>query len=459
MKTYEGYRRFKGAWRPSQAERRVLEELAAGRTNAEIAVKLGISPETVKSHVARLLGETGCSDRAALGRWWEARRESRRSWVPMLRWGAALAACAAAVVLAGWVVIAAGPGVAHVVRSLRPHGAPAALDLLESTSTPVSPPAPAQAATPATVTPIAGKLVDFIWEQRGTPPATSYPLDFALDDDGNIYTAERRSHEIQVFSPDGRFLRAWGREGNGDGDFRFLAATTGATMCGAVVVDGEGRVLVADQTGRVQIFSREGGYLGKWPTAKGRDPGQLDTPCGMAASSKGVIYIANQPALDPANVYAPPVAFAHIDAFDLDGRFLARWSSFGSGPGQLASPAGLAISQAGVIHVADNANHRVQMFDERGVFLGEFGRPGDGDGEFSRPRGIAIDRQGNIYVSDTMNHRVQMFDATGRYLTQGGGAGKGPGEFNRPAGIAVDSQGFLYVGDVLGGRVQKIRLR
>lgn len=38
----------------SPRELRVLEELAAGRSNAEIAAALHISPNTVKSHVARL---------------------------------------------------------------------------------------------------------------------------------------------------------------------------------------------------------------------------------------------------------------------------------------------------------------------------------------------------------------------------------------------------------------------
>lgn len=38
----------------SVRELAVLEELAAGRSNKEIAARLGVSPNTVKTHVARL---------------------------------------------------------------------------------------------------------------------------------------------------------------------------------------------------------------------------------------------------------------------------------------------------------------------------------------------------------------------------------------------------------------------
>jgi len=44
-------------------EREVLEALANGGTNKEIALALGISPGTVKTHVERLIGKLGVRDR------------------------------------------------------------------------------------------------------------------------------------------------------------------------------------------------------------------------------------------------------------------------------------------------------------------------------------------------------------------------------------------------------------
>ena len=56
----------------------MLDEIALGRTNAEIAVRLALSPETIKSYISRMLGETGCADRGALAQWWQQGQATRR---------------------------------------------------------------------------------------------------------------------------------------------------------------------------------------------------------------------------------------------------------------------------------------------------------------------------------------------------------------------------------------------
>lgn len=47
----------------SARELAVLAELAAGRSNKEIAARLGVSPNTVKTHVARLFEKLGAKRR------------------------------------------------------------------------------------------------------------------------------------------------------------------------------------------------------------------------------------------------------------------------------------------------------------------------------------------------------------------------------------------------------------
>ena len=59
------------------AEQRVLEELRSGGTNVEIAVRLGLSPETVKTHIASMLAKLALSDRRELAAW-RPERERRR---------------------------------------------------------------------------------------------------------------------------------------------------------------------------------------------------------------------------------------------------------------------------------------------------------------------------------------------------------------------------------------------
>jgi len=60
---FDGNPQAQAALGVSARELTVLEELAAGRSNKEIARRLGISPETVKTHVARLYERLGARRR------------------------------------------------------------------------------------------------------------------------------------------------------------------------------------------------------------------------------------------------------------------------------------------------------------------------------------------------------------------------------------------------------------
>ncbi|MXX18031.1 MAG: hypothetical protein F4X03_13060 [Dehalococcoidia bacterium] len=61
------------------AEQRVLDELRKGGTNAEIAVRLGISPDAVKYHISNMLGKLDLPDRHVLAAWRPDRE--RRRWL------------------------------------------------------------------------------------------------------------------------------------------------------------------------------------------------------------------------------------------------------------------------------------------------------------------------------------------------------------------------------------------
>lgn len=60
---FDGNPRAVAALGISAREREVLELLAAGHANKEIAARLGVSPHTVKTHVARLLEKLGARRR------------------------------------------------------------------------------------------------------------------------------------------------------------------------------------------------------------------------------------------------------------------------------------------------------------------------------------------------------------------------------------------------------------
>ena len=68
------------------AEWRVLESLREGRPNAEIAVRLGISVNTVRYHVSNMLAKLELPDRHALGQW-NGRPKRRFGWLPPIALG------------------------------------------------------------------------------------------------------------------------------------------------------------------------------------------------------------------------------------------------------------------------------------------------------------------------------------------------------------------------------------
>ena len=61
--SFDGNPKAKESLGISERELTVLQELADGRSNKEIAAKLNVSPNTVKTHVARLFEKLGAKRR------------------------------------------------------------------------------------------------------------------------------------------------------------------------------------------------------------------------------------------------------------------------------------------------------------------------------------------------------------------------------------------------------------
>ena len=195
------------------AEWRVLEELRQGGTNAEIAVRLGISPDTVKYHIANMLAKLEVGDRRELAAWQpEATRSRLRAVLaapavlgPVVRpviWLATGAVALAAVAVVTVLLVALGGNgddralvsppptdSPEPSRSPTPTPTPQATPTQQPqatptptsdpTSAPTPPQAPAPAATPEATPPPAETPADqseaptFRYDAFGTdPPAT-----------------------------------------------------------------------------------------------------------------------------------------------------------------------------------------------------------------------------------------------------------------------------------------------
>ena len=99
-----------------------------------------------------------------------------------------------------------------------------------------------------------------------------------------------------------------------------------------------------------------------------------------------------------------------IQKFDSDGNFLTKWGSKGKGNGEFDAPAGIAVDNLDHnIYLTDGGNNRIQKFDSDGNFLTKWGSEGSGEGQFSFPSGVAVADSGIVYIADQYNHRIQLF--------------------------------------------------
>jgi streptogramin lyase len=250
---------------------------------------------------------------------------------------------------------------------------------------------------------------------------------------GHVYVTDAANYRIQKFDSAGNFMRTWGTEGSGNGQFQ---APSG------IAVDALGHVYVADEVNDdIQEFSCMGDFITSWGSA-GSSNGQFNSPEGVGVDSSGYVYV-------------PDYKNDNIQKFDSAGNFMTSWGSEGSGNGQFQHPACAAVDSSENVYVTDVANYRVQKFGSAGNFIKYWGSKGSQNGEFTYAAGIAVDLLGYVYVTDGDNNRIQQFTNEGGYKQGWGSEGSGNGQFNGVIGIAVDSSSNVYVTDYYNNRIQK----
>ncbi|MFM9107197.1 MAG: hypothetical protein ACKOWF_10935 [Chloroflexota bacterium] len=144
-------------------------------------------------------------------------------------------------------------------------------------------------------------------------------------------------------------------------------------------------------------------------------------------------------------------------------------SSFaGSGPNQVSSPMGIALTPDELmLLISDSNNNQVVIWSrpsrssQNWTYQDVFGGAGTGDGLFAAPAGLSIAPNGlTAWIADLNNNRIQVWtrpdiaSTTWTYLSSFGTVGSGVGEMTRPYWPAISGGGqFVYVADSGGNRV------
>ncbi len=109
------------------------------------------------------------------------------------------------------------------------------------------------------------------------------PTDVLVAPNGDIFVSDGHSgcacpnSRIMKFSADGKFIKAWGKRGTGNGELNDPHA---------LAMDSQGRLFVGDRSNdRIVIFDQDGKFLAAWK--------QFGRPSGLAIGKDDTLYVAD----------------------------------------------------------------------------------------------------------------------------------------------------------------------
>lgn len=285
----------------------------------------------------------------------------------------------------------------------------------------------------------------------GSPGEFIDPQSFAIDERGWVYVADTKPAVIKVFDDSGRYVRSFGRDGSGPGEFRvaFLAVRAG-------------RVVVHDpRESRTSVFDTAGTFIRSWVSEccywtrpalddRGRIAIPTMTPEGASASQAFVRFDTLGNVVDTLLVPEVPVAPQWIIRQG-DAMVMSTSVPYSRGGNLALDPAGGVIfgwSGAYRLAVSDNGRDTSRVFGrawsaepiDDAVRDAEYGRRVSGVAKsmnmdeasvrvqfvkdlvphtYPAFSGLSIDGRGNVWVHLDQGDaptRFDVFDATGAYL-------------------------------------------
>ncbi|XP_070546043.1 tripartite motif-containing protein 2-like [Ptychodera flava] len=159
--------------------------------------------------------------------------------------------------------------------------------------------------------------------------------------DGNVYVTDRGQHCVRVYTQHGKYLRSFGSQGKGQGQFNDPLG---------VIISSTGMVFVADWLNkRIQVFNAHDQYLYSFDCQSG--DGKMRHPKGIAIENDKYIYVTTGSYFDASNLLK----------FESSGKFVCRIDSDSD---RLDYPIGIALTDDVPcrVVVADTYNHCIKVF-------------------------------------------------------------------------------------------------
>jgi DNA-binding beta-propeller fold protein YncE len=247
-----------------------------------------------------------------------------------------------------------------------------------------------------------GKLA--VWDKASPTQRFVTPVGIAAGPDGQVYVADAELGRVFRLGPEGQPL---GEVGAG-----LLQRPTGLARDAQ-----QGRLFVADTRAHdIKVFDDAGRLIDRWgqkgdngneaagTTAAGNEPagtshGDLNAPTHLTFA-QGVLYVA-----DTLN--------ARIVAFDEAGVPQRQFGKRGLYVGNLVRPKGVAADDEGNLYVVESMHDNLLVFDNQAQLLLSIGGTGSEVGKFYLPSGVWVDGNNRVFVADMFNGRVVVFQFLG----------------------------------------------
>ncbi len=282
------------------------------------------------------------------------------------------------------------------------------------------------------------------------------PRGIAVSDDGEtIYVVDSLNARVESFDPAGNFISAWGGLNSAsDLSLGLFQPSDTATFGASDIVSGpNGLLYIADTWNHiVAVVSPEGTVIRSIGTPG--EPVDLGDDPNNVSAEPGGFFGPREIAVTEDEIYVTDTGNERIQVFGLDGTFIRAFGGFGTEPGRLIEPVGVAVDKSGTVYVADSGNARISVFGPDGSSLAQWPVDGWADYRYDpatdfRPNfepNIFAGPDGLIYVTSRVTSSVLVYTPVGQQVgdlkTIGGHS------LLAPIGITISPEGTLYVTDV-----------
>lgn len=230
-------------------------------------------------------------------------------------------------------------------------------------------------------------------EYKTTLVKLNKPISIAVDDNGRIFIGNKGNGDVEVYDADLNYLF---RLGTKDGLF---------AQPNDISIDKTGRIYVADMgADAVYIYNPDGSYNGSIGSP-GSGDGQFHKPLSVEINKvTGEIIVLDRQLMNTLN--SGPIEGARIQRFDMDGKFIGGFSSFGNEVGQMFRPEHMTVDMEGRIYVTDTHHNVILVYDVNGLYLGAVF---DLEAPLRTPLGIAVSNGNRLCIASLNAGRVEMY--------------------------------------------------